>query len=109
MESIQRIVIRTEVFGQNVPSNRLLEHPAEGHSIHDAALDAESDDATGELVHHDENPVGSHHCRFASEQVATPQTVLGVTDESEPGWTGRIRFGPVVSGQDTAHHILVDL
>jgi len=80
-------VIRAEVFGQTVPSNRPLEHPAEGHSIHDAALDAESDDATGELVHHDENPVGSQHCRFASEQVATPQTVLGVTDESEPGWT----------------------
>src|SRR5215471_21389562 len=35
--------------------------------------------------------------------------VLGVTDESEPGWTCGIRFGPVVSGQDTAYHILVDL
>jgi hypothetical protein len=75
VESIQRIVIRAEIFGQTVPANRPLEHPAEGHSIHDAAVDAESDDATGELVHHDENPVASQHCRFASEQVATPQTV----------------------------------
>ena len=80
-------MIRTEILGQIMPAHGALEHPAQGHSIHDAAVDAKSDDATRELVHHDENPVGSQHCRFASEHVATPQTVLGVTDESEPGWT----------------------
>jgi hypothetical protein len=32
-----------------------VEHPAQRHSIHDAAVDAKTNDATRKLVHHDEN------------------------------------------------------
>src|SRR5215471_21815759 len=67
MESIQRIVIRAEILGQTMPANRAMEHAAQGHSIHDAAVDAKTNDATRKLVHHPKNPVGSQCCRFASE------------------------------------------
>ena len=42
VESIQRIVVRAEIFGQTVPANRAMEHAAQGHSINDAAVDAKT-------------------------------------------------------------------
>src|SRR5450759_3758807 len=84
MESIQRIMVGSEVFGQTLPANRSLEHPAQRDAVHDAAVDAKSNDATRELVHHDENPVCFQSCRFASEQVTTPQTVLRMAEKREP-------------------------
>jgi len=67
VESIQRIVIRAEIFGRTVPANRTMEHTAQRHSINDAVVHAKTNDATRKLVHHNKNPVGSHRCRFASE------------------------------------------
>jgi hypothetical protein len=37
VKSIQRIMIRAEVFWQTVPANRSPEHPAQRRSIDDAA------------------------------------------------------------------------
>jgi hypothetical protein len=67
VESIQRIVIRPAIFGQTVSANRAIEHPVQGPSINDAAVDAKTNDATRKLVHHNENPIRSEgrHC-FAS-------------------------------------------
>jgi len=47
--------------------NRAMKRPAQRHSINDAAVDAEPNDATRKLVHHNENPIRSEgrHC-FAS-------------------------------------------
>ena len=67
VESIQRIMIRAEVSWQTVAANRSMKHPAQRHSIHDAAVDAKPNDATRKLVHHNENPLRSQGCRFASE------------------------------------------
>jgi hypothetical protein len=57
VESIQRIMIRAEIFGQTLPANRSMEHPAQRHPIDDAAVDAKLNHATRTLVHHDENLV----------------------------------------------------
>jgi hypothetical protein len=81
MEAIQRIVIRAEIFRRTVAANRATEHPAQRHSIHDTAVDAEPDNAPRTLVHNNQNPVGSQRRRFASKQIAAPQTVPGVTDQ----------------------------
>jgi hypothetical protein len=91
-----------------LPSNRSLEHPAQSRPIHDAALSTKTNNATRELIHHHENPMCSQRCGFASEQIAAPQTVLQVAEKCEPGGTSRIRFRPVMNGQDTANYILVD-
>ena len=67
VESIQRIMIRAEVFWQTMPANRSMKHPAQCHSINDATVDAKPDYPTRKLVHHNENPMCSQCCRFASE------------------------------------------
>ena len=96
VESIQRVMVRTEVFGQTVPGNGAVEHPAQCHSMNGAAVDAEPNDATGELVHHYENPMSSQRSRFATEQIAAPQTVLRMAEKRKPGRTSRTRFRPVM-------------
>jgi hypothetical protein len=60
-----------------VAANRSLEHPAQRHSIHDAAVDAEVDDASSKLIHHDQNPMRCQGGGLASKQVATPQAGYG--------------------------------
>jgi hypothetical protein len=54
MESIQRIMIRAEVFRQTLSANRSTEHPAQHHTVNDAAVDGKARDATRKLVHHEE-------------------------------------------------------
>ena len=67
VESIERIMIRAEVFWQTMPANRSMKHPAQCHSINDATVDAKPDYPTRKLVHHNENPRRSQCGRFASE------------------------------------------
>ena len=68
-----------------MPANRSLTHPAQRHSIHDAAADTKPDYPTRKLVHHNQNPMCCQCRRFASEQIAAPQTILHVADERKPG------------------------
>src|SRR5438309_11317483 len=77
--------------------------------MHSAAVNAKPDDATGELVHHHENPIGPQCGRFATEQIAAPQTVISVAQKRQPGRTARTRFWAVVNAQESPHHILVNL
>src|ERR1019366_9379068 len=103
MESIQGIVVGAEILGRCLPSNRSIEHPAQGRPINDAALNTKTNNAARELIHHDENPMGSQRGGFTSEQIAAPQTVLHVAEKREPGWTSQIRS--VMNAQDTANNI----
>jgi hypothetical protein len=89
-------------------ANRSIQHPAPGRAINDAALNTKTNNATGELIDHDENPVRSQRCGFTAEQIVTPQTVLHVAEERQPGWASRVRLRPVMKAQDTANNILVD-
>jgi hypothetical protein len=82
MESIQGIVVGAEILRRCLTANRSIEHPA-----------------TGELIDHDENPVRSQRCGFTAEQIVTPQTVLHVAEERQPGWASRVRFRPVMNAQ----------
>ena len=67
VESIQRIMVQAEVFWQTLLANRSAEHPAQRHSIHDAAVHAKPNDTTRKLVQHNEDPMCSRGWRFASE------------------------------------------
>ena len=108
VEPIQRIMIRAEIFRRGLASSRSIEHPAQPHAIHDAAMHAKAHDATRALVHHDEHPVCAQDGRFASKQIETPQTVLRVTEDREPGRPRRVWCRPVPNGENAPHHILVD-
>src|SRR6516164_2418418 len=109
MESIERIMIRTEVFRQVVPAQGPLEHPAQRAAVDSAGADAEPDDTAGKLIHHHQHPMSSQDNGLASEQVEAPQAVLGVAEKGEPGWTSGIPVRPVMNAQNTANHIFVYL
>ena len=82
VKPIQGIMVRAEVLGRGLASSRSIEHAAQSH---DAAMYAKAHDAACALVHHDEHPVCAQNGRFASKQIETPQTVLRMTDDRQPG------------------------
>src|SRR5215831_20661118 len=108
MKLIQGIVIGTQIFRKAGTSNGLLEHPAERQAIDDARLNSKPDDSPRVLVHHDEHPIRSQDDRFASKQVETPQAVLRMADEREPGRTTFRRHRVVILGKNPPNHILIN-
>src|SRR4029077_291493 len=87
VEPKQRIMVRAKVLGQTLPANRALEHPTQGRAVHATAVDAKPNDATRELVHHNENPMGSQGGGLAREKITAPQPILLVAEKRQPGWT----------------------
>src|SRR5262249_3363348 len=76
MESVQRIMIRTEIFGQGSAVDRSAKHPTQRRTVNDSTMNAEPDDSPRKLVHHDQNPMRSQACRFAAKQIATLEAVF---------------------------------
>ena len=93
MESVQRIVVRAEVLRRRLATSCSIEHLAQRHAVYDAAVHAKTHDAPRPLVHHDEHPVRVENGRFAPKQIKTPQTVLRVTQDREPGRPAASGFG----------------
>src|SRR5215472_3371830 len=109
MESIQGIIVGAEVLGHlELPSDGAVEHATECDTIDRAGMDAEPYDPPRILIHDNQHPVGTQRCRLAPEQIHTPEAVLHVAEERQPGWASRIRFRPVMNAEDTANHIFVD-
>jgi hypothetical protein len=52
-------MVGAEILRQCLGVNHVIEHPAQANSIHHAAVNAKADDPSGELIHHDQNPVRS--------------------------------------------------
>ena len=101
-------MVRAEVLWWCLASRRSIEHPAQRHAIHDAAVHAKSDDSTRALVHHDENPDRPQYRGFASKQIETPQTVLRMTEKREPGRPIRVWVRLVPRGENAPNNVLVD-
>ena len=58
LEPIKRIVVGAEILWHHpVPSNGLMEHPAERCTIDHSGMDAEADDSAGILIHDNQDPV----------------------------------------------------
>ena len=81
MKLEQRVMIGTEISRYSLPTNGFIEHSAECGSVDVAALNGESNNATGELIHHHQHPVALQYNGLASKEIDTPQTVLHVSDE----------------------------
>ncbi|MCK7499520.1 MAG: hypothetical protein MZW92_60830 [Comamonadaceae bacterium] len=66
-------------------------------------------DAAREHIHDQQHPVATQENRFAAEQVDTPEAILRVRDECQPGGTiGAGVAGPIVLREHAANDILVD-
>src|SRR5204862_5515775 len=55
VESIQRVMVRAEVFRQTVRTDCSLKDTAQRDSVHCATLNAKPENTTGELVHDHED------------------------------------------------------
>ena len=108
VEAIQRIMIRAQILRQAATSNRVIEHRAQSRTVYCSPVDPKPNDAPRKLVHHDQDPMGGQRCRFAPEQITTPQAVLHMAEKCQPRWAG-IRVRPVVKAQDSANYVLIDL
>ena len=108
LKPIKRIVVGAEVLRHRaVPSNGLIEHPAESDTIDHSGMDAEPNDPARVLIHDDQDPVGPQRGRFAPEQIDTPEAVLQVSNEGQPGGTtGASRS--IVTGENPSNHVFVD-
>ena len=71
-------------------------------------MDSEPHDATRVLIHDDQDPVGPQRGRFAPEHIETPEAVLQVSKEGQPGWTPGVGFRSVVTGENPSNHVFVD-
>src|SRR6516225_6824453 len=108
VEAIQRIMIRAQILRQAATSNRVIEHPAQSRTVYCSPVDPKPSDPPRKLVHHDQDPMGCQRCRFAPEQITTPQAVLHMAEKRQPRWAG-IRVRPVVKAQDSANYVPMDL
>ena len=70
-------------------------------------MDPEPDDPPRVLIHDDEDPMGLESKGLTTEKIDAPQTTLHVTKEGQPG--GSVTpLWPVVSGEDSCHHIFIE-
>ena len=50
-------MIGAEITRKRVPRGHAIEHAAQRQTVHSANVDSKSDDAPGEVFHHDQDPV----------------------------------------------------
>ena len=72
-------------------------------------MHAEPNDPARVLIHDHEDPMGPQRCRLAPEQIHAPETVFHVAQERQPGRTIGVLSRPVVTGENPANHVFVDL
>ena len=86
----------------------MVEHSAKGDAVDRASLQAKPNDPTRVVIHDDQDPVSPQQGRFAAKEVHTPETVLQVTEESQPGRTAGVWLGVVMGGQDAPNDVFID-
>ena len=86
----------------------MVKHSARGYAVDACTLDAETDDAAGEYVHHRYDPERAQQDGFAAKHVDGPQAILGLRDGCQPrGSIGAGVVWPGVLGEHAARDIFV--
>ncbi len=110
VEPVKRIVIGTEILRHSeLPSNGTVEHPTKCGPIDRSCMDAEANDPARVLIHDHQDPVGPQSSRFAPEQIHAPEAVFRVAQERQPGGAVGVLYRPVVTGENPANYVFVDL
>src|SRR5216684_7564004 len=94
---------------QSKGMNGGVEHAADVGAIDRTTVHADSDEATGELVHDHEHPVAPEHDGLASKEIHTPQAVSRVSDERQPRGPVAAGGGTIVFRQHAVYDVLVDV
>jgi hypothetical protein len=104
----QGIIVRAQVFWPWFSGYGSVEHTTQCRAVDVATLDAKANDPPRELIHNDHYPMCPQDQRLATKQAQTPQAVLAVAEECQPGWATRARIWSVISGKHSPHCVLVD-
>ena len=64
--------------------NGMIEHAAECHTVDRSGMHAKTDNPARILIHDNQDPVSPQRRRLAAKQIHTPETVLHLTQESQP-------------------------
>src|ERR1022692_221775 len=86
-------MIQTKPCREALTRNCLVEHAAQCDSVDGGRLQAKSNNGAGELIHHDQDPMGPQMDGFNLKQVHAPQAVFGLTQQGEPSRTTTADFG----------------
>ncbi len=105
----ERIMFGAEMSWCAPTTNGGVEHAAKVGAIDRTIVHADSDEATGELVHDDEHPVAPEHDGLAPKEIDAPQAVSRVSDERQPRGPGAARCGAIVFREHAVHDVLVDV
>ena len=105
----KRIVVGTEVLRHyRVACNGTIKHPAKRHTVDYPSVHAKPDYSARVLIHDGQYPMSPQRRRLAAKQVDTPEAVLHVTHESEPGWAAGVSNWSEVIGQDASDNVFID-
>ena len=91
-----------------VSSNSPIEHPTECDTIDHSRLHAEPNDTASVMIQDYQDPVSLQGGRFTPEQTDTPETVLQMSNEGQPGWSTGVLFRSIVAGKDRSNNVFVD-
>src|SRR5438128_6086668 len=105
----ERIMIGAEMPRCVLTMDGGVEHAADVGAIDGTTMHADSDEATGELVHDHEHPVAPEHDGLASKKIHAPQAVSRVSDERQPRGPGAAGDGAIVFRQHAVYDVLVDV
>ena len=78
-------MVGTEVFRFGLAGSSVVEHPAHRDAINVGIGDAEADNAASEDVYDEQHPMAAQQDGFNPEQIGTPEAVLEVANECQPG------------------------
>jgi hypothetical protein len=111
VESIQRIVIRAEIFGRTLPANRTDETYGKAQSATPSTMPLCTPKPMMRRVNcsSQQEPRGFAALLIRIEINRSSTTVFCVTEKRKPGRTSRTRFRPVMNAQHTADNVLIDL
>ena len=86
-----------------------VKHAAKRDAIDITGMNTETDETTGDLIHHHQHPMAFKANRLTSEQIDTPKAVFHVANESEPGMATATGFWSIVFDEDASDDMFVDL
>ena len=110
MKAEQRVTIRTDPRRRGMDSDGLVEHAAYRRAVDVFASNTESDDAAGEHIDDQKDPMAAEQYRLATKQIHAPEAVLGLCEEGEPGRTrGARMIWVVMRREDSTHDVLINL
>jgi len=102
-------VVQAEPDRKALAENGLVENATECWAVDRDGLHPKANDPSSADIHDDQNPMTLKQNGFSPKQVDTPQTVLGLAQQGEPGEPLVRVFWSIMGRQNSPDDVLVHL